>query len=623
MYSLTKPPMNDKKLQAAVARARSANGVHLYFDEPHTKKHKTYKTPLANWGNTKFADLTWTTVCFATEDRGSCALRISNTKDDLRLEYGVEENDGWHYANRYDGSWPWPQPNFIQRKLKKNEYVVFTAHLKHVNATKGLTVTFEFGGERQSQEIKYKENQDFSTFGTKLFQHDKNCYNVQILEIHFLYTGITEGLPARDPAKGYISFQTAELCAMRAGNTAVIVGRYYAYNSNHDGILIGVGSSQGSKFHDFTSYRNSKHAVTFRVQLGFFGDVSLTSEKEEQTLALNFDTDEPVWLLVENIQILNLEIDMYSLTKPPMNDKKLQAAVARARSANGVHLYFDEPHTKKDKTYNTPLPNWGNTKSSNLTWTTVCCAAEDGASFGLRISNPHHYLRLEYGVNEYTYHYANGYEKGYWLNQKDFFPRKLKKNEYVVFTAHLKYVNADKKLTVTFEVGGDVSKEEIIYSPNQDFSTLGTHFKQHEDNFQNVQLLEIHFLYTGITEGLPARGPANQYISFQTAELCAMRAGNTAVIVGRYYAYNTNRDGILIGVGSSQGSTFHDFTSYRNSKHAVTFRVQLGFFGDVSLSSEKEEQKLTLNFDTDEPVWLLVENIQILNLEIHSTLENR
>lgn len=306
---------------------------------------------------------------------------------------------------------------------------------------------------------------------------------------------------------------------------------------------------------------------------------------------------------------------MFSFRRPGITDSKSQAAIAKARNENGVHIYFDVPHVMKSAMYTTTVANLGNTKSKFLNYTALCRATGDAPEFRTVHLAEDQQTRIEIGFSKgYVVSIKDG-NAVEWSNRRlPDAPTTWRRNMYTVVTLNFKYPSGPFKIEVNGVPHGEANKFKKI----KDFSKFGYWFAQHHGFWSHIEVLEVHFLYTGITQGLPPRNAGEKYVSLQKASVCFMGQGSTAVIVGQYAQHNNKYSGIVIGVCTEKQHPMpKEFASHKDSNEMVTFRVSVGIF-NVAIRSNKEQQLLDLNIGPDDNAWLVVDNINILNLEIHT-----
>lgn len=311
-----------------------------------------------------------------------------------------------------------------------------------------------------------------------------------------------------------------------------------------------------------------------------------------------------------------------SLRHPPIADARTQAAISKARNQNGLHIYFNKPHTKPDNEFNTPLADMAGTKSTYLTWTSVLRAKEAGASFGLNIRPDGAHAGLGYGIytSKGQYYAARNEGNTKWGGYQYYSTVSLKKGQYVVMTMHVRYPPQGTTVEpIKVEINGFEQATPVTFNHPEDFSMLGSKLIQDKSSFFDMEMLEIHFLYSGITQGLPLRPSPADYISLQTAKLGYITQWDTVILQGQYAALNGTFKGILVGVSAANKSpAYYVFESYQGDSATVTIRLKVGF-NDVAISTDKEQRALNMAIGPDDNAWLLIDNINISNLEIHTT----
>ncbi|XP_077499474.1 uncharacterized protein LOC144110450 [Amblyomma americanum] len=316
MSSFSQPPVMDADVMAQISDARSANGVHIYFDEPISKNAFLLKTPVSDLDATRTRHLNWSTVARATADKPNISTVLCNDAQDYCIESGVSGRPFQPYMAKNDaGSWTKPQEAELPDKYqgKKHDYIVLTLRILYPfkdasgNAAINNQVSCEFNGKSFPTTLKFKK-QDLKHLARNVYTHRTLFANVEVIEYHFEYTGVTAGIEAGSPLR---SLKFANLTHLSAGGYAVITGKYEQHNNTFSGIVIGVGKMDGSSevtgTKHFSNLSDSSKEHTFKVTLS---DVSttITVGREKADIANVLAGDSFVWLLVQNINIENLEI---------------------------------------------------------------------------------------------------------------------------------------------------------------------------------------------------------------------------------------------------------------------------------------------------------------------------
>ncbi|XP_077489212.1 uncharacterized protein LOC144100037 [Amblyomma americanum] len=308
MASIRYPEIQDSNVLAQIAAARQANGVHVYIDEPGNEIYKTYEFILRNLNATGTAKVRYTVLLRATADSPTFALGVTNDygrgRTTTTIETGIYgRNRIPHGLREALGSWHGKKgPNPLV--IKTGEYLVCTAELQH---QAGKKLEYEFNGKLLAGKSDFS-GIDLAHLYRKAFYHERTYENINALEWHYEYTGITEGLEPSANDKD-ISLKKYNHCHMSAGSTATIRGKYKQMNTSYQGMAIGIQKVRRGNpdVHDFRNHKDPGKAVTFRLAVG--DAVTIVYSPTEAVRLENAPAgDEAVCLTFQNIAIENLEI---------------------------------------------------------------------------------------------------------------------------------------------------------------------------------------------------------------------------------------------------------------------------------------------------------------------------
>lgn len=303
---------------------------------------------------------------------------------------------------------------------------------------------------------------------------------------------------------------------------------------------------------------------------------------------------------------------MWGLGMPSSPDAIQQ--ITEMRNASGVHVYLDNSDSRRGQQYqllNDTLKNTWNFK-----YTALLMATRDNPSFGLIVSNTDETRLIEMGIGGNFYFYVWFCDNRRCETQVDTTKLlKLKDGEYMLVSWDLFTLFNREKQLEPYVNGKRVFENADFHFEGENLEKFGNTLTHHKKHFDNIVITEHHFLYTDITENLKKSG-SQDYISFQYSILCVFSAGGYAKIRGKYKNMNANIKGILIGFarpGVKKTLTF----DYLDPQKEVDFQVTTGEFLTYISSADKfcvYENRMPPGYF----IWLLVQNIDIKNIEIHT-----
>ncbi|XP_065300614.1 uncharacterized protein [Dermacentor albipictus] len=292
------PPIRDLNLLYAIADARRQKGVHIYFDEPSSKK-LSFSTPIQKCNCGPYMYITF--VLRALKDNPRYIVGIKDDKGTKAMEAGVSGTPLCFKARTKDGTWK--DDNCSQQTFvaKKDDFLT----------TKFLILSYRTFG-RSINQIGYEQNgiemEWYSTI-TSTGAEFRSVYcskdlfeNVELREIHFAYKGITEAL---DLSSDWHLLRKQSVCFISSGGYAVIKGRFKTENTKIKGIAMGIGKGHQYKHNTYT-YNNSGPA-TFVIHVSDL-NIIVSDTRTTRTITTITPGDDFVYLAFINMEIEDMEI---------------------------------------------------------------------------------------------------------------------------------------------------------------------------------------------------------------------------------------------------------------------------------------------------------------------------
>lgn len=290
------------------------------------------------------------------------------------------------------------------------------------------------------------------------------------------------------------------------------------------------------------------------------------------------------------------------------------------RNEPGVHIYIDNPqiHSRRGVKYQLLNDTLNNTW--NFKYTALLLATGDNPTFGLIVSNTAETRLIEVGIGSTFYFYVWFCDNLKGQSQTDTTKlHKLRSGYYLIVSWDLFTIYNRERQLQAYVNGQSVFENVDFHFEGDHFDkTFGNTLTHHSTNFDNIVIKEHHFVYgdygKSITEIL-RKNVFPDYVNFDYCELCYFSAGGYAKIRGKYKNIYAKINGILIGfarAGFTRKLTF-DYDPHTE----VEFQVSAGEFLTYISSPDK-----FCGFEKWLPqaafVWVLVQNINIKNIEIHT-----
>lgn len=315
-----------------------------------------------------------------------------------------------------------------------------------------------------------------------------------------------------------------------------------------------------------------------------------------------------------------------SLQEIPITDANVLSILSEVRKARGVHVYLDQPDqdSLKNKKYTALIDDLEKTGTAMVRYSVLLLVTEDAPVFSMGMQDHFNtWYAIEMGISSKFKAYGVVCDGNAWKNSSDILTNfKPKKDDYLIYSMTLKSPfgpNAGGNAPINHvqvAVNGHSSQKFNFSKDNLRHVARRLYYHV---NFKGIQVLEHHLEYTGITGGLPIDTSVS-YISLQFATISHLSAGGYAIIEGKYKEINSSLTGILIGVDKAGSPDFETFPNYNDPQELVTFVVSIGE-DYCAVSSATAKTRFTRVQPGDDFVWLVVQNIDIENLEIHRGLK--
>ncbi|XP_072140385.1 uncharacterized protein [Dermacentor andersoni] len=217
------------------------------------------------------------------------------------------------------------------------------------------------------------------------------------------------------------------------------------------------------------------------------------------------------------------------------------------------------------------------------------------------------------GINKNLNFYAFIVDYGKKRYQVDPTVHKHSRNAY--FAASWKVSGWKTPFRLEFYVNNkEYFKSDQLQLEGPNFNELGATI-EYADMFQGIVPVEHHFIYSEITDGL-REGSSKSVIPLSYSTLCTISGGGSARIRGIYKEMYPKVKGILIGLTNGTIVIKQTF-DYRGSNKEAEFFLSVGeFLTTLSNAGQLCVQELLMPDKTFG--WLLVNNIDIKNIEIHT-----
>ncbi|XP_070379002.1 uncharacterized protein [Dermacentor albipictus] len=302
MTSFAEPVIKDPKLLSLIAEARRMKGVHVYYGEPvgdHTVGWK-FDSMIHDLSKITTQQLTYIVLARATSDDATCAIGLSDKDDNSNVAVEIGITPSFAYGSILENG-KWNQVNYSDSVVfKTGNFAVLNIKLAGpFNSQSSVEATFEINGIAAPKNRKFAPANWIPNLARILYHHSNQFKNVVVLEHHFVYGGITEGI-RQQPNTKMITSNTggkAQELSLSIGGWVVLSGRYKEIDKKHDGILVGY-RLKNNHFHVFP-----KKTPTFRISVTYVGIRVVTKDK---SVHLKGEKPEDKWI---DIILQNFDID--------------------------------------------------------------------------------------------------------------------------------------------------------------------------------------------------------------------------------------------------------------------------------------------------------------------------
>lgn len=315
---------------------------------------------------------------------------------------------------------------------------------------------------------------------------------------------------------------------------------------------------------------------------------------------------------------------MAGLWHDPILNKVARRNIAAARQWKGIHVYYDRPETDKYRGAKiaTPIDDLSATNTGELEYMVLFRAVEDGPHCIVGFIDHVSYYAIEVGIDHALQAFGTIRDQRVWntriVLQRNY---KLKKGTFNCMTIKFKTPFGPNASSPDNEVEFTINdlKSTKMKFKNNDLRHVTRYLYYNNDSFANVQILEHHIRYNGITAGLPDATGVLEHKNLSTLNMCSISLPGYAIIRGKYKATKTNFKGVSVILLDG----VHAVTkvlSVRRANTPVTLRLTTGI-PETKVSSENGTQIYAI--DSHAHLGVAIQNLEIEDAEFHTGLSQR
>ncbi|XP_077535508.1 uncharacterized protein LOC144147285 isoform X3 [Haemaphysalis longicornis] len=182
-----------------------------------------------------------------------------------------------------------------------------------------------------------------------------------------------------------------------------------------------------------------------------------------------------------------------------IKDPAILEVLSQAREGDGVHIYLDVPLTAPGLRLGTTIRDTDKGDVKDITYTALLRARAKDAKFALRIVDDIAYYALEVGMDEQNFRpYFDRKDGGQkWSPNRFDHPDALRLEKGQLVCIQMAMANK-KEFTATLN---NITMPVLRFTL-KDLNALWNNVQHHSANWNDMETLEHHFVYSRINEGL-------------------------------------------------------------------------------------------------------------------------